>query len=63
MIDPFYVAETEVRKVRGVRRRARLGDGTSVELGVHGTIKTYYGLDDEPNLPLPVDYVVAAAAG
>ena len=63
MIDPFYVAETEVRKVRGVHRRARLGDGTSVDFGVHGAIKSYYGLDDEPNLPLPVDYVVAAAAG
>lgn len=62
MSDPFYVATAEVEKVRGVQRRATLTDGTVVEMGVHGPIKSHYGLDSEPNLPLPVDYVVAAAA-
>jgi len=32
-------------------------------MGVHGPIKAHYGLDSQPNLPLPVDYLVAAAAG
>jgi len=62
MSDPFYIAESRVEKIRGVHRRAHLADGTSVEFGVHGVIKSHYGLDDEPNLPLPVDYLVAAAA-
>jgi hypothetical protein len=63
MSDPFYVATAEVEKVGGVHRRARLTDGTQVEFGVHGAIREYYRLTHEPNLPLPVDYIVAAAAG
>jgi hypothetical protein len=60
--EPFYVARSSVRKIKGVRRSARLEDGTEIEFGVHGPIKAHYGLESEPNLPLPVDYVVAAAA-
>lgn len=60
--EPFYVSMAEVEKVRGVHRRATLPDGTVAEMGVHGAIKEHYGLSSEPNLPLPVDYVVAAAA-
>ena len=63
MSDPFYVARAEVEKIRGVHRRARLEVGTELELGVHGAIKEHYGLEGQANLPLPVDYVVAAAAG
>ena len=63
MSDPFYVARAQVAKVEGVHRRAELVDvGTSVDFGVHGAIKAHYGLDDQPDLPLPVDYLVAAAA-
>lgn len=63
MTEPFYVARATVRKVEGVRRRAVLEDGTELEMGVHGPVKAHYGLESEDNLPLPVDYVVAAAAG
>jgi hypothetical protein len=63
MSDSFYVSTARVEKVRGVTRRAFLADGTEVAFGVHGAIKEHYGLSDEPNLPLPVDYLVAAAAG
>lgn len=63
MTDPFYVSKAAVRKVEGVQRRARLETGTEIEFGVHGPVKSHYGLDSQPNLPLPVDYVVAAAAG
>lgn len=63
MSDPFYVSRSTVEKVAGVHRRATLEDGTTVEFGVHGSIKRAYGLDGEPDLPLPVDYLVAAAAG
>ncbi len=62
MSEPFYVSRAEIVKVRGVHRRAELETGHTVEFGVHGPIKGHYGLDSEPNLPLPVDYVVAAAA-
>jgi hypothetical protein len=63
MSEPFYVARSTVAKIEGVHRRAMLEDGTTLELGVHGPVKAQYGLDAEPDLPLPVDYVVAAAAG
>lgn len=60
--EPFYVSRVEIEKVEGVHRRATLPDGTVAEMGVHGAIKEHYGLSSEPDLPLPVDYVVAAAA-
>jgi hypothetical protein len=63
MSEPFYVSRASVEKVDGVHRRASLEDGTQVEFGVHGPVKAHYGLDSQPNLPLPVDYLVAAAAG
>lgn len=63
MSEAFYVAKASVAKVDGIHRRATLEDGTTLEFGVHGPIKAHYGLDSQPNLPLPVDYLVAAAAG
>jgi len=63
MSDDVYVSEATVRKVAGVTRKAVLADGTEVTFGVHGPIKAQYGLDAEPDLPLPVDYVVASAVG
>lgn len=63
MTEPFYVSRARVRKVRGVHRRAELESGASVDFGVHGAVKRHYGLEDEPDLPLPVDFVVAAAVG
>jgi hypothetical protein len=63
MSDPFYVARASVTKVGGLHRRAVLEDGTALDFGVHGPVKAHYGLDSQPNLPLPVDYLVAAAAG
>ncbi len=64
MSEPFYVTSAEITKVAGVHRRAILDAGEVVlELGVHGPIKEHFGLEDQPDLPLPVDYVVAAAGG
>lgn len=63
MSEPIYVSRSTVRKVAGVRRLAELEDGTEVEFGVHGPIKEQYGLQAEPDLPLPVDFVVASAVG
>ncbi len=63
MSQPFYTSRSSVVKVAGLHRRARLEDGTELDFGVHGPVKAHYGLDSQPNLPLPVDYLVAAAAG
>lgn len=63
MSEPFYTSRCTVAKVDGVHRRALLEDGTALEFGVHGPVKLHYGLESQPNLPLPVDYLVASAAG
>jgi hypothetical protein len=63
MSEPFYRARSEVEIVRGVHRRATLPTGTTFEFRVHGPIKRHFGLDTEPDLPLPVDYIVAATGG
>lgn len=63
MSEPIYTARSRVEKVAGVTRLATLEDGTQVTFGVHGPIKAQYGLDAEPDHPLPVDFLVAAAAG
>lgn len=62
MSDPFYVSRVTVEKVAGVHRRAQLPTGTRFDMGVHGPVKAHYKID-APDLPLPVDYIVAAAAG
>lgn len=62
MSEPFYTSLVVVRKVSGVHRRATLPTGAEFDMGVHGPIKQHYGIE-APDLPLPVDYVVASAAG
>ncbi len=63
MPEPFYTARATVEKVAGVHRRAKLEAGGTVDFGVHGAIKRHFGLEDAKDLPLPVDYIVAATGG
>ena len=56
----FYDAKSKVEKIAGTHRRVTLDGGVSFDTGVHGVIKAHYKLDDEKNLPLPVDYIVGA---
>ncbi len=64
MTDPLYTARADIARLRGPHRRALLLDtGTTIELGVHGAIKEHFGLVDAADLPLPVDYIVAATGG
>ena len=58
----FYVSRVRVEKVAGVHRRAALPADGGFDMGVHGAIKAHYGIEGA-DLPLPVDYVVAAAVG
>lgn len=63
MNEPLYVSRAEIRKIEGSHRRARLFDGTEFDFGVHGPIKRHFKLDQQKDLPLPVDYIVAATGG
>lgn len=60
MSETFYTSRATIEKVQGVHRRAVLEVGAVIEFGVHGAIKAHYKLEDARDLPLPVDYVVAA---
>ncbi len=62
MTEPFYVSHASLRKIEGVHRRATLADGSEIDMGVHGAIKEHYNIDS-PDLPLPVDYMVATTGG
>jgi hypothetical protein len=62
MGEPFYVARGTVFKVDGVHRAAEIAAGTRFEMGVHGPIREHYRIDSK-ELPLPVDYIVAATGG
>ncbi len=62
MSEAFYVARGRVVRIDGLHRRASIAAGTEFDMGVHGPIKEHYRLDAK-DLPLPVDYIVAAAAG
>ena len=62
MSDSFYTSRSTVEKIEGVHRRASIAAGTRFDMGVHGAIKAHYRIDS-PDLPLPVDYIVAATGG
>ncbi|MEX0691040.1 MAG: hypothetical protein WD934_06255 [Gemmatimonadales bacterium] len=59
MSTPFYVSRSSITRVAGVHRVGTLPTGESIDFGVHGSIKEHYRLDAK-DLPLPVDYIVAA---
>ena len=64
MTEPLYTARADIARIRGAHRRALLLEtGTTIEMGVHGAIRDHFGLEDAPDLPLPVDYIVAATGG
>jgi hypothetical protein len=63
MSEPFYTSHATVEKIQGVHRRAHIATSVSFDCGVHGAIKEHYKLHDARDLPLPVDFVVAATGG
>lgn len=63
MSDPIYISRARIGKVEGLHRQAHLEAGGAIDFGVHGAIKSHYKLDGAPDLPLPVDYTVAATGG
>ena len=58
----LYTSAVRIEKVSLVHRRATLPTGETIDMGVHGPVASHFKIAAEP-LPLPVDYIVAAAAG
>jgi hypothetical protein len=63
MNEPLYRAESRIEVLDGLHRRAHLALGHTVDFGVHGAIRQHYKLSPPRELPLPVDYIVAATGG
>ena len=63
MTAPLYVSRCTMDKLGSLHRRAHLVHGATADMGVHGPIRELFQLAPERELPLPVDYVVAAVAG
>ncbi len=63
MPDSLYTSRVTLDKLGSLHRRAHLPLGATADMGVHGAIVPFYKLQPERELPLPVDYIVAAAAG
>ncbi len=49
MSESFYTVEAEIEKVAGVHRRVGLPSGDRFDVGVHGSIKAHYKLDETPD--------------
>lgn len=64
MAELIHVSRARIVKDKGPVRRAYLeGFPDPVRYGVHGGIKTFYGVEPEEELPTTLDHVVAAVAG
>ena len=63
MTDPIYVSRSTLEAVGPLHRRAWLAGGETLDMGVHGPIVTLFKLSPPRELPLPVDYIVAATGG
>jgi hypothetical protein len=63
MSEPLYTSRVSLEKLGSLHRRARLPLGVVAEMGVHGPIVPFFRLQPERELPLPVDYIVAATGG
>ncbi len=63
MSEELYISRVTVDKLGSMHRRAHLPLGATADFGVHGPIVELFKLQPERELPLPVDFIVAAAAG
>ncbi len=63
MSEPLYVSRSTLEAAATLHRRARLATGESLDMGVHGPVAAYFKLTPPRELPLPVDYIVAATGG
>lgn len=63
MTEPLYSATARIEVHDGIHRRARIALDRELDFGVHGPIREHFKLSPPRELPLPVDYIVAATGG
>jgi hypothetical protein len=60
--EELYRSVVHVAKISSTHRRATLPAEGRADMGVHGEVARHFRIEAHP-FPLPVDYIVAAAAG
>ena len=61
MSDVVYTSRLRIERVKGPVRQAFLeGFDTPIRFGVHGGIKTFYGVEPDEEAPATLDHMVAA---
>lgn len=64
MPDIVHTSKIRVEKVKGPVRHAYIEHFTEpVRFGVHGGIKTFYGIEPDEEVPATLDYMIAAVGG
>jgi hypothetical protein len=63
MAETPYVARAALVHQGPLHRRATLALGATADFGVHGPVRELFRLEPPRELPLPVDYIVAATGG
>lgn len=61
MAEPIYTSHVRLEKVKGPIRQAFIESFSEpVRYGVHGAIKTFYGVEPDEELPATLDQMIAA---
>ena len=64
MVDQVYTSRIGVERVKGPLRHAYIHPfAQPVRFGVHGAIKSFYGVEPEEEVPSTLDYMIAAVGG
>ena len=64
MPDPVHTSHVRIEKVKGPIRHAWIEHfDAPIRFGVHGAIKSFYGLEPEEEVPATLDYMIAAIGG
>ena len=64
MAEQVYTSRIRVERVKGPLRHAYIHPFPEpVRFGVHGAIKSFYGVEPDEEVPATLDYMIAAVGG
>jgi hypothetical protein len=64
MSDVVHTSRIRLERVKGPVRHAYVeGFADPIRFGVHGGIKSFYGIEPEEEVPATLDYMIAAVGG
>jgi hypothetical protein len=64
MTEQIYTSRIRLERIKGKIRHAWIAPFEQpVRFGVHGAIKSFYGVEPEEEIPATLDYMIAAVGG